>query len=122
MICYSPLRPDSEQSVIRNEIRGKTMGYYVVNGAGEAIYEIKGFPSTYIIDKQGKVVASHLGMAKWNAIPVQQFITALVNDSSHFGNIDYELPQWIDSLLSRSVRLDTGEAVSRNRVGVAKDH
>ena len=115
-------RPDNEQSVIKNEIRGQIMGYYVVNGAGEAIYEIKGFPSTYIIDKQGKVVASHLGMAKWNAIPVQQFITALVNDSSHFGNIDYELPQWIDLLLSRSVRLDAGEAVSGNRVGVAKDH
>ena len=115
-------RPDGEKSPIKNEVRGKIMGYHVVNGAGEAIYEIKGFPSTYIIDKQGKVVASHLGMAKWNASAVQKFITALVNDSSHFGNIDYELPQWIDSLLSRSVRLDAGEVVSVDRVGVAKDH
>jgi peroxiredoxin len=114
-------RPDNGQSVIKNEVRGRIMGYYVVNGAGEAIYEIKGFPSTYIIDKQGKLVASHLGMAKWNAFPVQRFITALVNDSSGFGDSDYELPQWIDLLLSRSVRLDAGEGVSRNRAEVARD-
>ncbi len=115
-------RPDDDQSVIKNEISGKIMGYYVVNGSGEAIYEIKGFPSTYIIDKEGKVVASHVGMAKWSSSPVQRFITVLVNHSSNLGNSDYELPHWIDSLLSRSVRLDAGEVISGDRAGVIKDH
>lgn len=43
------------------------MGYYVINESNEAIFEIKGFPSTYVLDKQGKIVAGHTGMVNWNA-------------------------------------------------------
>ena len=55
------------KSFVENVVRGRLMGYYVINESNEAIFEIKGFPSTYVIDKRGKVVAGHTGMVNWMA-------------------------------------------------------
>ena len=55
------------KSFEENVVRGRLMGYYVINESNEAIFEIKGFPSTYVLDKQGKIVAGHTGMVNWNA-------------------------------------------------------
>lgn len=59
------------KSFVENVVRGRLMGYYVINESDEAIFEIKGFPSTYVIDKRGKVVAGHTGMVNWMAPTVR---------------------------------------------------
>ncbi|MBI4962311.1 MAG: TlpA family protein disulfide reductase [Desulfomonile tiedjei] len=96
-------RSDRKPSVMENMIRGRLMGYYVLNEAGEAIYEVKGFPSSYVIDKEGRVVATHVGMAEWSAPTVRNWITGLVGQigpSDHAAPDQYELPSWIERLLS----------------------
>ncbi len=98
-------RPDGNRSVMENVVRGRLMGYYVLNEAGEAIYEVKGFPSSYVIDKEGRVVAGHMGFARWAAAPVQHWISSLVETKIRNDNLpqdEYELPLWIDRLLSAS--------------------
>jgi len=69
------------QSVIENVVKGRLMGYFVLNEAKEAVYEVKGFPSTYIIDRRGFVVASHVGMAKWSSGPIEKWLRMLLADN-----------------------------------------
>ncbi|MGO9569038.1 MAG: TlpA family protein disulfide reductase [Desulfomonilaceae bacterium] len=109
-------RPEGSQAVVENVVRGRLMGYYIVNEQKEAIYEIKGFPSSYVINKEGQVVAAHMGLAPWNTPSVRKWLSDLVgmgragtrNDS------EYELPDWLDRLLTnplgRSLRFDRGPA------------
>ena len=63
------------------------MGYYVVNEAGEAIYEVKGFPSSYVIDKEGRVIAAHMGMAEWATPPVRNWIASLMGTETPAGHV-----------------------------------
>ncbi|MBM3303418.1 MAG: redoxin domain-containing protein, partial [Deltaproteobacteria bacterium] len=99
-------RPDNRPWVMENRVRGQLMGYYVLNEANEAIYEIKGFPSTYVIDKDGRVVASHLGMVEWTNPPVLSWLLGLLrapNARQSVETAEYALPDWIDRLLSNNV-------------------
>ncbi|MGB9615796.1 MAG: TlpA family protein disulfide reductase, partial [Desulfomonilaceae bacterium] len=73
-------KPPGMQSVIENVLKGRFMGYFILNDAHEAVYEVKGFPSTYVIDRQGFVAASHLGMAQWASRPVENWIRTLLTD------------------------------------------
>jgi peroxiredoxin len=96
-------RPDGTRSVVENVVRGRLMGYYILNEAGEAIYEVKGFPSSYVIDKGGRVIAAHMGMAEWAAPSVRNWIASLMGtkgSGDHIAPDQYELPSWIDRLLS----------------------
>lgn len=96
--------PEGKKRILEGKVRGKVLGYYLTNGAGEAIYEIKGFPSTYVIDKEGRVIATHLGMARWNSAPVQEWISQLAQADTHVQVSpprEYELPAWMDRLLNR---------------------
>jgi len=96
-------RPDGSRSVVENTVKGKLMGYYVLSEAGEAIYEVKGFPSSYVIDKEGRVIAGHVGMARWAAPSVQNWISGLMGTRTPGDNLapdQYKLPIWIDRLLS----------------------
>jgi peroxiredoxin len=75
-------KPEGKDAVVENKINGKIMGYFVLNDSKEAIYEIKGFPSTYVIDRGGRVVASHLGMAKWTSPSIQNWLSELAGPRS----------------------------------------
>ena len=104
-------KPDESQSVLENTVRGRLMGYFVLNDAREAVYEIKGFPSTYVIDKAGRVVASHLGLVDWSTPSVKQWIAGLVGPGEQrrpAGPQEYQLPGWLDGILSRPVDKDYG--------------
>lgn len=94
---------EGRRSVLENLVKGRLLGYYVLNEANEAVYEIKGFPSTYVIDKQGRVVASHIGMVEWTKAPVQKWLAGLLG-SERQGNSTpegvYQLPGWLDRLLA----------------------
>jgi peroxiredoxin len=98
---------EGQQPLVENVVGGRPMGYYIVNDAKEAIYEVKGFPSTYVIDKSGRVLASHLGLAKWNSPPIRNWITTLAEAGVPLQKTDagptaveVEVPAWIDRLLS----------------------
>ncbi len=86
------------------------MGYYIVNDQNEAIYEIKGFPSSYVIDKEGRVVAAHMGLAPWNSPPVRKWLSGLVNMAKSQPALDseYELPDWLDRLLTNPLGKSLG--------------
>jgi len=78
------------------------MGYYVVNEANEAIYEVKGFPSTYVIDKEGRVLATHMGMVDWTSPAVRNWLLRVLGPApatraAH--GTEYQLPEWLDRLL-----------------------
>jgi peroxiredoxin len=105
---------DGSRSVFENLVRGRHLGYYVLNEANEAVYEVKGFPSTYVIDKQGRVVASHMGMVEWTTLPVQKWLTGLLGwkESVDTGQeTDYEPPDWLGRLLSNAGRTKKREPV-----------
>lgn len=71
-------KSDDRKWVIENTVRGRLMGYYVVNEANEAIYEVKGFPSTYVIDKRGRIVATHMGMVDWTSPEVRKWLLSVL--------------------------------------------
>ncbi len=99
-------RPSGYESVMENVVKGRIMGYFILNEAKEAIYEVKGFPSTYVIDREGKVVAAHLGMAQWSDPTVVKWLSSLVAPTAApFTPADayYELPTWMDRILGGSV-------------------
>jgi peroxiredoxin len=98
--------PEGKKRVLEGKVRGKVLGYYLINGSGEAIYEIKGFPSTYVIDKEGRVIGTHLGMARWHTASMREWISRLAQADSRgqmLPHQDYELPSWIDRLLNGSL-------------------
>lgn len=102
---------EGRRSVLENLVKGRLLGYYVLNEANEAVYEVKGFPSTYVIDKQGRVVASHMGMVDWTKLPIQKWLTGLLEwkqrgDSTP--EAPYQLPDWLERLLSHSIRTSRG--------------
>lgn len=104
-IVYA-VRPTERSAVVENKVRGRVMGYYVINDHNEAIYEIKGFPSTYVIDRRGKVVATHLGMVDWMNRGVRGWLLGLLGPGRSIDLArsldahDYALPIWIDRLLT----------------------
>ncbi len=68
-----------KKSVIENIIRGRRLGFYVLNSKREAVYEIKGFPTSYVINKSGQVAAAHIGMAQWSVKPIREWIRRLAD-------------------------------------------
>jgi peroxiredoxin len=71
------MRSDSRPFTVKNVVRGRPLGYYVLNEKREAVYEIKGFPTSYVIDKRGRVVAAHMGMAEWSRPSIRKWIGRL---------------------------------------------
>jgi len=89
--------------VVENAVRGRIMGYYVVNEANEAIYEVKGFPTSYVINKEGRVVAAHMGMADWSSQWVTGWLSQLLGKQEQTGPLvgrEEPLPLWIERLLT----------------------
>lgn len=127
-------KPDSRRWVVENTVRGRLMGYYVVNENNEAIYEVKGFPSTYVIDKNGRVVATHMGMVEWTNPSVSSWLGGLLGprppvDSPVRAN--HALPEWIDRLLAynisgtrddRSRKLGAGSSLSTLEQGLLQNY
>jgi thiol-disulfide isomerase/thioredoxin len=51
---------------------------FVVNSRSEAIYEIPGVPTTYVIDRNGRVVGSSVGLINWEEEPFQELLESLL--------------------------------------------
>jgi len=100
-------RGDDPQCVVENVVRGRLMGYYVVNGAREAVYEVKGFPTTYIIDRDGRVVAAHVGMVRWDSPSILDWIAGLVGREGKekaTRATDEGTPAWLDRLMTTEIK------------------
>jgi len=95
-------RSGQGESFVKNVVRGRFLGYHIINVLREAVYEVKGFPTTYVIDRQGRVVATHLGMARWNSPSVRTWIARLVGKGNRAGATSdrYRPPLWLDRLLT----------------------
>ncbi len=50
----------------------------VVNPNSEAIYEVPGVPTTYVIDRRGQVVANSVGMVNWEEPAMMDFLESLL--------------------------------------------
>jgi peroxiredoxin len=101
---------EGQKALVENVVGGRPLGYYVLNDSKEAIYEVRGFPSTYVIDKQGRVIASHLGMAEWNSPRIREWVMSLARSGGPAAKVDdkgseteAQVPKWVDRLLSNAV-------------------
>jgi thiol-disulfide isomerase/thioredoxin len=100
-------RYGNAKACLENVVGGRPMGFYILNRMREAVYEVKGFPTTYVIDKEGRVVAGHLGMARWNVPSIRGWIEGLVTASPSgvtAASEDCELPSWLNHLLAGRVQ------------------
>lgn len=72
---------------------GKTTAF-VVNPAQEAILEVPGFPTNYIVDCRGGVVGYSVGPAKWDSAYATSLLQRLLTESKTcgLGNVE-ERPQ-----------------------------
>ncbi len=68
---------------------GKTTAF-VVNPAQEAILEVPGFPTNYIVDCRGGVVGYSVGPAKWDSSYATSLLQRLLTESKTcgLGNVD----------------------------------
>lgn len=55
---------------------------FVVNSDSEAIYEIPGLPTTYVIDRSGKVVGYSVGLVNWDSKTLTAYIESLLGPAS----------------------------------------
>jgi peroxiredoxin len=97
---------ENGRCVMKNVVKGRNMGYYVINNGKEAVYEVKGFPTTYVIDKDGRVVATHLGLVRWDSPSVTKWVAALLDQEKNLEPVteaEYQLPDWLDRLLTMRV-------------------
>ncbi len=51
---------------------------FIVNQHSQAIYEVSGVPTTYVIDRNGKVVANAVGMVNWEDPQETAFLESLL--------------------------------------------
>ncbi|MBM3299142.1 MAG: TlpA family protein disulfide reductase [Deltaproteobacteria bacterium] len=58
---------------------------FVVNPRKEAILEVPGFPTTYIVDVRGNAVGYSVGPARWDNANAQALIQRLVSESKPIG-------------------------------------
>ncbi|MEW6349836.1 MAG: TlpA disulfide reductase family protein [Thermodesulfobacteriota bacterium] len=54
---------------------------FLVNPMKEAILEVPGFPTTYIIDCRGSAVAYSVGVARWDQSAARGFVQRLVTEA-----------------------------------------
>jgi thiol-disulfide isomerase/thioredoxin len=95
-------RPIDFNPVVENKVKGRLMGYFVLNDAQEAVYEVKGFPSSYVIDKKGDVIAFHHGMAVWTSTPVKNWLKKVLDergDTPVSSEIGPAISDWLERLL-----------------------
>ncbi|MCA1960199.1 MAG: TlpA family protein disulfide reductase [Desulfomonile sp.] len=101
-------RAGDKQSAVDNVVRGRLLGYFVVNSDNEAVFEVKGFPTTYVIDGEGRVVAVHHGMARWDSPSISRWVAGLApaikdTETTRVERNDERLPEWLDRLLGSPI-------------------
>ncbi len=74
--------PADRYSLKQQTLASGMLTNYVVNQKSEAVYEICGVPTTYVIDRQGNIVGHAFGMVNWEHGPFYKFLTHLLGPST----------------------------------------
>ncbi|MFH0823400.1 MAG: TlpA disulfide reductase family protein [Pseudomonadota bacterium] len=80
---------DSEKrlSVRKQSLRGGGTTSFVLNPKNEAIYEIKGVPTSYLINRSGDVVGHSVGMTTWDSPPLNTLLESLLSEHGRDSHI-----------------------------------
>jgi thiol-disulfide isomerase/thioredoxin len=70
--------PSNRFSIRQQALRSGTPATFVVNSSSEAIYEIPGVPTSYVINRQGQVVGNAVGLVNWEQRPVTELLESLL--------------------------------------------
>ena len=70
--------PSNRFSVRQQALRSGTPATFVVNSNSEAIYEMPGVPTTYVINRQGQVVGNAVGLINWEKGPLTDLLESLL--------------------------------------------
>ena len=73
------LLSDEDNNTLREfvEISGLTVPVYMYKDELQDVLKIPKVPTTYIIDRQGSIVFSHFGAARWDDITTRKFLREL---------------------------------------------
>ncbi len=72
--------PDHGFSVRSHTLASGVATSFVVNHRAEAIYEVPGVPTTYLIDRKGRVVGNSVGMVNWEKGPLASLLESLLDE------------------------------------------
>jgi thiol-disulfide isomerase/thioredoxin len=61
---------------------------FIVNDRSEAIYEVPGVPTTYLIDRNGKVLGSSAGLINWEEEPFDELLDSALGGWSRSTEAD----------------------------------
>jgi peroxiredoxin len=70
--------PDNLLSLRQQVLGSGAATSFLVNSRQEAIYEIPGVPTTYVIDRSGKIVGNAVGMVNWEQPVLTHFLESLL--------------------------------------------
>ncbi|MFH1113016.1 MAG: redoxin domain-containing protein [Pseudomonadota bacterium] len=74
--------PENRFTVRKQSLGGGTPSTFIVNSKSEAIYEVPGVPTTYLIDRTGQVIGNGVGMVNWAEGPLEALIESLLGPPS----------------------------------------
>lgn len=74
--------PKKNLSVKTEAVDSRIPSCFVINANSEAIYEIPGVPTTYVIDRRGNILGNSVGLINWEASPFTEFLESLLAKSS----------------------------------------
>lgn len=72
--------PDNQFSLQRQSLQPGQSTTFVVNSGSEAIYEVPGVPTTYVIDRRGAVIGNSVGMVDWERRPFWDLLETLLQE------------------------------------------
>ena len=70
--------PDNLLSLRQQVLGSGAATSFLVNSRQEAIYEIPGVPTTYVIDRSGKIVGNAVGLVNWEQPVLTNFLESLL--------------------------------------------
>lgn len=70
--------PHNRLSLRKHTLPSGVATSFVINPDSEAIYEIKGVPTTYLIDREGNLVGHSVGLTNWERGPLRELLESLV--------------------------------------------
>lgn len=70
--------PDNEVALRSQKLSSGATTTFVVNSDSEAVYEVAGLPTTFLIDRQGNLVGKSTGLVNWESEPLARLLESLL--------------------------------------------
>ncbi len=70
--------PENRFSVQKLTLGGGMPSTFIINSKSDAIYEVPGVPTSYLIDRNGQVIGNGVGMVNWEEQPFTALIESLL--------------------------------------------